>query len=63
MNAKESNKQKIETLMCDLPLVTIGIPVYNLPLEVFKLLFEQVLNQTYKNLDILVGVPTKENSN
>lgn len=62
MNAKEFNKQKIETLMCDLPLVTIRIPVYNLPLKVFKLLFEQVLNQTYMNLDILVGVPAKENS-
>lgn len=37
-----------------LPLVTVGIPVYNLPLKIFKVLFNQVLNQTYKNLDILV---------
>ena len=36
------------------PLVTIGIPVYNLPFKIFKKLFDQVLNQTYKKLDILV---------
>lgn len=36
------------------PLVTIGIPVYNLPFKIFKKLFDQVLNQTYKKLDILI---------
>ena len=35
-------------------LITIGIPTYNTPLDFFKILLNQVLNQTYKNIDILI---------
>ena len=35
-------------------LVTIGVPTYNTPIKYFDLLIQQLINQTYTNLDILI---------
>lgn len=42
------------------PLVTIGIPTYNRP-EYLKIALDSVINQTYKNLEIIVSDNCSEN--
>lgn len=44
----------------DYPLVSIGLPIYNRP-NSLKIVLEQFINQTYKNIEIIISDNCSEN--